>query len=95
MIKTGTFEIEESFYITGRGIVVLGYLNDFIPKVGMSISINILDKIEVFKIIGTSMGNRPKNNKEQFSVLIQTTPEMTKYISENKITNQLATILSD
>ena len=95
MTKLGTFEVEESFNITGRGIVVLGYCSDFIPKFGMSISIAITDKRDVFKIIGIEIGNIPKNGKKQFGLLIRTSPEMLKYISENKITNQTADVLAD
>jgi len=89
----GIFDIEESFNITGRGIVLVGHRNDCIPKVGMCISIIVNDKIEVFKIFGISIGNRPKNDKDQFGLLIQTTPAMTKYIAENKITAQVANLL--
>jgi hypothetical protein len=93
--NTGAFEIDESFYITNRGIVLVGYCSNRFPKVGMFVAVPILDKIETFKIIGISMGNRPRHDKEQFGLVIQTTPEMTKYITENKIINGVAELFSE
>jgi len=93
LTKVGIFDVDESFNITGRGIVLVGYARDYIPRTGMFISIRIYEKKEVFKIIGVNMGNIPKDNKMQFGLLLQITAGLAKYISENKIRNRVAEIL--
>jgi len=95
LTKIGTFDIKESFNITLRGIVLVGYCNNCIPKTGMWVSLILRDRIEIFKITGISMGNRPKDNKDQFGLLIQTTSATKEYISENKINNHSAELLQE
>lgn len=94
MTEVGTFEIQESFKITGRGIVLLGHPVDHTKiLLGFFVEIKINDTVYTYKITGVDMGNYV-NNKFMVGILVDIgDPTMIEYLSKNKIKGQTATIL--
>ena len=97
IVKTiGAFRIETSFDVSGRGIIVVGQIMDAIPKTGKFISIEISGKKEVFKITGIECGNPDENNIIRYGLLLSINDSVQfKFISDNKLDEQIADILED
>ena len=93
MKKIGTFKIETSFNVTGRGIVAVGQIIDWTPKFGKYISIDISGKQEILKITGIESGNPDKNGVVRFGLLLSIDdPVRNKYIADNKLSEQISNI---
>lgn len=96
MTRVGTFKIENSFNVSGRGIVAIGQLIEGMPKVGTYISINISDQDELIKIIGIERGNSDENDIIRFGLLLLIDdPIQAKYIAENKLKEQVSSLFED
>ena len=96
MTKIGSFKIETSFNITGRGIVVSGQVIEGVPLVGTFLSANISGEEEIIKIIGTEIGNPDANGIMKFGLLLSIEdPLRVKHIGENKIKEQVVSIFKD
>ena len=83
MTKIGTFTIEESFNITGRGIVVLGYMDEQYPKLGQYIQFTINDTKVACKIIGIERGNVLLQEPLKWGIMID--------IKDHKLLSQIQT----
>ena len=94
MNAIGTFKIETSFNVTGRGIIAVGQIIEGSSKLGSFISIDISGKQEILKIIGIERGNPDGNNITRYGLLLSIDDSgRIKYIAENKLTEQIVEIL--
>ena len=93
MTEVGTFEIQESFNITGRRIVLSGHPVDHTKiLLGFFVEININDTVYTYKITGVDMGNIV-NDKFIMGILVDIgDPTMIEYLNKHKIKDQTATI---
>jgi hypothetical protein len=94
MKTIGTFKIESSFNVSGRGIIAVGQIIEGIPKLGNFISKDISGKQEIIKIIGIERGSSNDNNIIRHGLFLYIdNPIRIKYIAENKLTEQIVEIL--
>ena len=95
MTKIGTFNIEESFNITNRGIVILGHSPNTIIKLGLYVSLDIRETTTVYKIIGIESGKNLDLEYIKKGLLLSISdPIQVDYIAHNKIINKTVDILT-
>ena len=95
MTKIGTFNIDESFNITNRGIVVLGHSTDTIMKLGQYVTLDIKGTTTAYKIIGTEIGKKFDAEYMKIGLLLSIADQtLVNYIAQNKIINKTVDILT-
>jgi len=57
MTKIGSFKIQDSFKLTGRGLVALGQIMEGVVKIGAYLTFIIDNKTVVMKISGVEMAD--------------------------------------
>ena len=57
MTKIGSFKIQDSFKLTGRGLVALGQIIEGVVKIGAYLTFIIDNKTVVMKISGVEMAD--------------------------------------
>lgn len=55
MAKIGTFEINSSFHLTGRGLVAIGQIVDGIVRIGAYTTLQVADEKVILQISGVEM----------------------------------------
>ena len=95
MARIGVFRIKETFNVKERGIVLVGYLVEGLPKVGAFLDIQINDKITHGKIWAVTPGNIDSEGILFALDISFEDQSINKFLEANKIQAQVVEINAD
>jgi translation elongation factor EF-Tu-like GTPase len=93
MIKIGTFKIQGSFKITGRGLVAFGQIIEGKVKIGSHFTLNIKNKSVAVQVTGVEMMDNISTQESWVGLLFHYSDQQQgKEFDQIKLTEQVVEI---